>query len=217
VKIIQGAFVEEFPRLDRLTEDEMDKDRINKANVGRIAERIVANELEYRGFRVSDLNKEGTSTNADLVAARDGRTWQIQVKGATNDEGALWFQYGYCSEEIIARKEPMFNRHSGFYTADIVVLVAVQSPREYCCLIMPVEVAEHAAQINLDREFRTPKGDGTPHKPHKVWVPLGPTPRETELKKPSYEKERKILNQHKDNWAIFEESLRPQVEAATAV
>jgi hypothetical protein len=30
---------------------------INKHNVGRIAERIVSNELEYRGFRVSDPNK----------------------------------------------------------------------------------------------------------------------------------------------------------------
>src|SRR6476646_6717953 len=187
--------------------------RINKNNVGRIAERIVANELEYRGFRVSDLNKEGTSTNADLVAARDGRTWQIQVKGATNDEGALWFHYGHCNEDTIVGKEPMFNRHSGFYTADIVVLVAVRSPREYCCLVMPVEAAEEAAEINLDREFRAPKRDGTAHKPHKVWIPLDPTPRETESKKPSYGRERQILNDHKDKWDIFDGGIRPRVEA----
>ena len=35
---------------------------VNKSNVGRIAERIVSNELEYRGFRVSDLNKEPPQT-----------------------------------------------------------------------------------------------------------------------------------------------------------
>jgi len=29
---------------------------IYKHNVGRIAERIVSNELEFRGFRVNDLN-----------------------------------------------------------------------------------------------------------------------------------------------------------------
>ena len=44
--------------------------RIHKGNVGRIAERIVSNELEFRGFRVSDLNKEGTSANADLLAVQ---------------------------------------------------------------------------------------------------------------------------------------------------
>jgi Holliday junction resolvase-like predicted endonuclease len=186
----------------------MNRNNINKHNVGRIAERIVANELEYRGFRVSDLNKEGTSTNADLVAARDGRIWQIQVKGATNDQGAWWFQYGHCNEDIMAAKEPMFNRHSGFYTADIVVLVAVRSPREYCCLVMPVKEAERAADINLNREFRTLKANGAAHKPHKVWIPLGETPRETTSKKPSYEKERQILNHHKDNWGILDASIR---------
>jgi hypothetical protein len=163
--------------------------------------------LEYRGFRVSDLNKEGTSTNADLLAARDGRSWQIQVKGATNDEGPLWFHYGHCNEEIMAGKAPMFNRHSGFYTADIVVLVAVRSPKDYCCLVMSAEEAERAAQINLDREFRTLKADGTPHKPHKVWIPFDTTPRETHSKKPSYEKERKILNDHKNNWNIFDRPI----------
>ena len=35
----------------------------------RIAERIVSNELEYRGFRVSDLNKEGTSACLIVRAA----------------------------------------------------------------------------------------------------------------------------------------------------
>ena len=132
---------------------------INKHNVGRIAERIVSNELEFLGFRVSDLNKEGTSANADLLAAKDGKTWQIQVKGATYD--GWWFGYGYCTEAIIAGKGTgegrMFNRcsTSSFYRAEIVVLVSVKSPREYSCLVLPVETAEKAAQENLDREYRT--------------------------------------------------------------
>jgi hypothetical protein len=68
---------------------------INKDNVGRISERIVSNELEFRGFRVSDLNKEGTSANADLLAAKDGKTWQIQVKGATHSpqDNGWWFNW----------------------------------------------------------------------------------------------------------------------------
>src|SRR5579883_926661 len=124
---------------------------VNKINVGRIAERIVSNELEYRGFRVSDLNKEGTSANADLLAAKDGKTWQIQVKGSTEEDG-WWFGYGYCSDAIIARAEPMFNRslRAGFYKAELVVLLSVKSPKEYDALILPVDVAEKAAQINID-------------------------------------------------------------------
>src|SRR5258706_2642655 len=122
---------------------EMGSIGINKHNVGRIAERIVSNELEYRGYRVSDLNKEGTSANADLLAARDGKTWQIQVKGATEDYHETWFGYGHCTDDVIDKKEPMFNkRASSFYEAQIVVLVAVKSPKDYSCMVLPVIIAE---------------------------------------------------------------------------
>jgi hypothetical protein len=61
---------------------------INQHNVGRIAERIVSNELEFRGFRVSDLNKEGTSANADLLAARIGKTTTLSViRSAAESQG----------------------------------------------------------------------------------------------------------------------------------
>jgi hypothetical protein len=93
----------------------MNPSRINKYNVGRIAERVVTNELEYRGFRVSDLNKEGTSAKADLLAAKEGQTWQIQVKGAVQDYDGEWFGYGFCSAKAIAKEEPMFNKHTSFY------------------------------------------------------------------------------------------------------
>ena len=130
---------------------------INKHNVGRIAERIVSNELEFRGFRVSDLNKEGTSANADLLAAKDEKTWQIQVKGATEENG-WWVNYGYCDEAIIAGEKPMFNRRpSSFYRTEIVVLVSVKSPKEYSCVVLPIEIAERLAQLSLDRDFRIPK------------------------------------------------------------
>jgi hypothetical protein len=74
---------------------------INRHNVGRIAERIVSNELESRGFQVSDLNKEGTSANADLLAAKDGKTWQIQVKGATEGGSSWCVNYGFCQQEAV--------------------------------------------------------------------------------------------------------------------
>ncbi len=176
---------------------------IRKQNVGRIAERIVSNELEYRGFRVSDLNKEGTSANADLLAAKDGRTWQLQVKGATEDGDGTWFGYGFCTDAILAKKEPMFNRRASFYEAEIVVLVSVKSPKEYSCLVLPVQIAEEAAQINLDREYRTPKKDGSPKKPHVVWISLDCIPpRMNATRKALLEQEQKLLKPYRDSWDI---------------
>jgi len=182
---------------------------INKHNVGRIAERIVSNELEFRGFRVSDLNKEGTSANADLLAAKTGKTWQIQVKGATEDNG-WWFGYGYCTDAIIAGKGKeegrMFNRcsTSSFYKAEIVVLVSVKRPHEYSCLVLPVEIAEKAAQVNLDREYRTPKKDGTPKKPGKVWVAPDWPPKTRDASKASlFKEERELLVPYRDKWDVL--------------
>ena len=91
---------------------------LGRRSVGKVAERIVMNELEARGYRVTDLNKDGLSANADLIAAKGGKIWQIQVKGSTNTmDKRWWIQYGYCTPEIIAGKIKMFNRHDSFYTA----------------------------------------------------------------------------------------------------
>jgi len=177
---------------------------INKSNVGRIAERIVSNELEYRGFRVSDLNKEGPSANADLLAAKDGKTWQIQVKGATADDD-FWFGYGHCNQANIDRTEPMFNRSKlGFYRAQYVVLVSVKSPKEYSCVVLPLNMAEKAAQINLDRGYRTPRmKDGRPKKTGKVWVSLDWIPNSKDPnRKALNETEVELLRPYRDNWDL---------------
>lgn len=180
---------------------------INSRNVGKIAERIVANELEARGFRVSDLNRDGLAPNADLLAAGHGKAWQIQVKGSTNaPTDRWWVGYGYCTDEVIARQQPMFNRHDSdrsFYRADIVVLVAVRSPTDYRCIVMPTTTAEKAAQLNLDRGYRTRTRDGQKKKPGKVWVHLEAPPREHERPPDIRElgqKERAIIGKHLDAW-----------------
>ena len=180
----------------------MSTTEINKRNVGRIAERIVANELEARGFRVSDLNSDGTAANADLLAVRCAQTLQVQVKGAVNgpNDKRWWVQYGYCTPEIIASsKIPMFNRSSSFYEANVVVLVAVRSPHEYCCVVLPIIEAERAAQLNLEHDYRMPKHNGQPKKPNKVWVSLAPSPRAKKSNK-WLDQEREILNAHCDQW-----------------
>lgn len=194
---------------------------VNSTNVGRIAERIVASELEYRGFRVTDLNKEGTSANADLLAARGERTLQIQVKGAsqkTTKKGweHWWVQYGYCKQEQILKAQRMFNRTTGFYTAQFVILAAVRTPREYCCLVLPVKLAEDLAQINLDREFRTPTFKGTPHKPHKVWIYLDHVPKmRIQERLPSFKEEARMLQRFRDNWGVLDVA-EPEAALTTA-
>ncbi len=171
---------------------------IGKHNVGRIAERIVANELEARGFRVSDLNKEGTAANADLVAIRSGQMLQIQVKGASNGlKERCWVGYGYFSEQmtagkeqILAGKERIFNRiKSNFYKADYVILVAVRSPEEYSCIVLPVDVAEKAAQLHL-AAFRWRSG------PTHLW--LEPSPRAKKSDNPRVVEERALLACYRD-------------------
>lgn len=151
--------------------------KIGKKNVGKIAERIVANELEASGFLVRDLNLEGISANADLLAIRGGHVWQIQVKGSSYEENdrenynGWWFQYGYCTEEHIRNKSSeMFNRVKSPLRADCVAMVCVRSPSEYAYLLMPVEIAEKGAQMNLDYGFRPNKEDGECHRPAKVTI-----------------------------------------------
>ncbi len=193
--------------------EEMIAPTINKTNVGRIAERIVANELESRGFRVSDLNSDGLSANADLLASGavtdHAVTRQIQVKGATNspNEKRWWVQYGYCTDEIIRDSaNPMFNRRNSFYRADFVVLVAVRSVKDYRCFVLPVTEAENAAKINVDREYRTLKKGGEKKKPNKVWISLEPAPREdrrAEQAKQQLSAERAILKDHENAWELL--------------
>lgn len=146
---------------------------IGSHNVGRIAERIVANELEARGFRVSDLNKEGVAANADLVAiSRDRMPLQIQVKGAANRHNDRWWVgYGYFTEKIVTASEPIFNRANSFYIANIVILFAVKCPSEYSCIVLPIDIAEKAAELHRSAfEAR-----GWPH--GKTHLTLEPGPR----------------------------------------
>jgi hypothetical protein len=184
----------------------MTEPQIGKSNVGRIAERIVANELEYRGFTVRDLNLEGLAANVDLLAVdRNGNAWQIQVKGSTYDTNypinGWWFQYGYCTEKHIHDpNEKMFNRHGGSFKATIVALVCVRSPYDYQCIFLRVEDAENAAKENLDHSFRVKKNDGTDHKPGKVWFSLFHTDSRTQEKQDGIERELAMLRDNLIDW-----------------
>jgi Holliday junction resolvase-like predicted endonuclease len=185
--------------------------QIDKTNVGKIAERIVANELEARGFIVRDLNLERLAANVDLIAGKNGRTWQIQVKGSTYDkQHGWWFSYGFCTEEHIEKCDvPFFNRRTGAFHADIVVHVCVKTPKEYQCVVLPIDVAETAAQTNLAL-FRMKKYDGSGHKPGKVtfrfYLKKARTPERQKL----LDRELELVTPYKDKWD-FEMTGQSQV------
>lgn len=188
---------------------------INSKNVGRIAERIAMNEMEARGFHIIDLAyMSKTSANVDFIASKNGKSYNVQVKGASNPaisaSSRWWVQYGYCDEEIIARRCSAFNRKSDFaLKADIIVLLAVNSPSTYRAIVLPIDVAEQAAQLNMDGYYRQDKPTGGQRKPGKLWTDL-----EAALKprkhKPIKDQERALLMKHEDAWEALgdESSLR---------
>jgi len=180
---------------------------INKANVGRIAERIAAIELEARGFHVTDLNKDGIKANADLLAAKHGRALQLQVKGSTWNESdpGWWFNYGFCKDEHIQdRSLAIFNRVDSFYRAEFVVLICVKSPTEYTCVVLPISEAESAAQLNLEL-FRMKKTDGGAKKPGKMWCSLDYIPKSKDPeRKRILREEQQIIQKRQSDWKILE-------------
>ena len=175
---------------------------INAWNVGRIAERIAMNELESRGYQIIDLAYVSkTSANVDFIASKGGRSYNVQVKGASFASGNRpGVQYGFCTDEVIAGNTSFFNRKSdAALSADVVVLVAVQSPSAYRAISMPVEVAEQAAQLNMDRYYRQPRLDGGKRKPGKVWLALEPAqnPRKAD---PHQDHERAMILEFENAW-----------------
>jgi hypothetical protein len=178
---------------------------MNTASTGRIGERIVANELEQRGYRVINLNKDGQAVNADLLVAKaGGKSWQIQVKTHKLKAEDPWaVTYGYTSPEHISGQcNKIFNQYAdGFFQAEIVVLVALKSPKEYRCIVMPLETAEKAFQLQL-WYWTTPTKKGTVKKPARAWAFLDDAAgREAN---PQLVQEREILRQHEDKWSVLE-------------
>ncbi|SIN65724.1 hypothetical protein SAMN02745824_1539 [Parasphingorhabdus marina DSM 22363] len=178
---------------------------IKSKNVGRIAERIAMNELEARGFLIVDLAYTSkTLANVDFIASKGGESFNVQVKGTSNplpSPSSRWaVQYGFCDSDIVDKKRPLFNSRSEFaLKADVVVLLAVNSPSKYRAIILPVLIAEKAAQMNISGYYRQPKDSGERRKPHKVWTDLEPAanPRKANASKDA---ERALLKKFENQW-----------------
>jgi Holliday junction resolvase-like predicted endonuclease len=178
---------------------------INSKNVGRIAERIAMNELEARGFHIIDLAyMSKTSANVDFIASKGGMSFNVQVKGtsvALDTPSARWaVQYGYCDEDVVENRRPFFNAKSDFaLKADVIVLLAVHSPSSYRSIVLPVEKAEEAVQINISGYYRQPKACGGKRAPNKVWTDLEAAARPRKLN-PSKDREREFLRRFENQW-----------------
>ena len=84
----------------------------------------------------------------------------------------------------------------------MVVLVAVKSPTDYRCVIMPAAKAEEAAQVNLDREYRSPRLNGKERKgTGYAYGNLGSyIPKTTDERRALFIREQEILNKYDGNW-----------------
>jgi hypothetical protein len=94
----------------------------------------------------------------------------------------------------------MFNRVSSSFRADLAVLVCVKSPREYRCIVLPIDRAEEAAQINLDYAYRTRKKDGTAKKPSVVWTSFYVPEKTSDEKKQEIRREQDLIRPFEDKW-----------------
>ena len=84
--------------------------------------------------------------------------------------------------------------------------MAIRSPIDYRCIVLPEAEAEKAAQINLDRGYRGLTRAGERKKPGKVWIDIEPPARagrRSDVALNLLEKERAILNAHLEAWELL--------------
>ena len=120
-----------------------------------IGERIVANELTFRGFLAVNVNSgEENSPNLDLIALKGGQRSAIQVKASHASSHKGQYRLGYYRET-----GDYFNTKTG-PKADVVIAVYFYSPSEYTCLILPVKDAEQVCRQQGAHWMNTAKKDG---------------------------------------------------------
>ncbi len=126
-----------------------------------IGERIVANELTFRGWLAVNANSgEENSPNVDLMALRGDKRVTIQVKTSSARSNEDQHFMGYYKEQ-----GAYFNAKPG-PTSDFVVSVYVNSPTNYRCLVLPVGDAERMCKLAGEHWMNVPKKDGGRRSPN---------------------------------------------------
>ena len=126
-----------------------------------IGERIVANELTFRGFLAVNANSgEENFPNLDLIALKGGQRSTIQVKASNASSHKGQYRLGQYRET-----GDYFNRKTG-PKADVIIAVYLYSPIKYSCLILPVKDAERVCRQHGARWMNTPKRNGQKRSPN---------------------------------------------------
>ena len=87
-----------------------------------------------------------------------------------------------------------------------IILVCVKSPQEYRCLVLPLTIAERAAQLNLEHSFRLPRANQAKKKPGKMWVsPDYPAVSRNPNKIPLIGQEIALVLPYKNAWHLLDE------------
>ena len=134
--------------------------RLRPNAVKALGERIVANELTFRGWLAVNTNSgEENSPNIDLIALKDEKRVTIQVKttSARSHKGQHFM--GYYKEG-----GGYFNTKNG-PSCDFVVAVYVYSPARYSCLVLRTGDAEQMCRQHGNYWVNVPKRNGERRSP----------------------------------------------------
>ena len=112
-------------------------DKFSSNAIKAIGERIVANELTFRGWIAVNVNSgEENAPNIDLIALKNHKRITIQVKTTSAQSHKDQFFLGYHREN-----GSYFNEKAG-PKADFLACVYIHSPKNYSCLVIPISKAE---------------------------------------------------------------------------
>jgi len=136
-----------------------------RQRIGKIGERVVADELLSRCWLVKNLNQEQTNfPNCDLEIQKSGIKKLVQVK-VCREFG--WISAGGVNPKVCAGG-PIFNRIEGAPKADFILcltpvrkIMSGSIPEKWRFFVLPVSVAENAFRININAYFNGTKKDGS--------------------------------------------------------
>lgn len=130
-------------------------EKLSSSAIKAIGERLVSNELTFRGWTVINANAgEQNAPNIDLIALNKKNRITIQVKCSTAKSHKDQHFFGYSGS-----KGKLFNTKDG-PEADFIVSIYVHSPCQYSCLVLPTKTAERACQKHREYWQDNPKRDG---------------------------------------------------------
>lgn len=129
--------------------------KLSSNAVKAIGERVVANELTYRGWVAINANSgEENAPNIDIIALNKNKRITIQVKSSTASSHKGHYFLGYKKGD-----NAHFNTKYG-PIADYIIAVYIFSPTNYTCLVLPVNEAERVCTIHNKHWMSKLKRDG---------------------------------------------------------